>query len=55
MVSGENVAGQQAEFREELIQVLGGRKELPDDWECTAGVVSEQPRKCLVYDGETWW
>ncbi|XP_061621461.1 uncharacterized protein LOC133474126 [Phyllopteryx taeniolatus] len=50
-----------AAFREEVIQALGGRKELPEDWTTAAKVIREAGRRVLgVSSGrkgekETWW
>ena len=50
------------EFREEIREVLGGREELPEEWETTARYVREAGRKVLGItarqrkeDKETWW
>ncbi|KAK3569107.1 hypothetical protein QTP86_022139, partial [Hemibagrus guttatus] len=50
------------EFRQKLIQALGGQVVLPDDWETTAEVIRETGRKVLGVssgrrkeDKETWW
>ena len=49
-------------FREDVIRALGGREELPDDWETTATLIRGSARKVLgvasgqmKVDKETWW